>query len=141
MGGWVGGGCFQEPKAANVDCRTVRCPWCGVVVPCQLFLPIFSTRASLTLKFLASAEVAPTEAETVPVGPTTCPEKQAYWLLPVQTTIENVHSWEECGEKSTRKALKMHFGKIYFGKYALGKYTLEIGSCWSENISRPVVYG
>ena len=52
---------------------------------------------------LLAPEVAPTEIDDEPVGPTNCPEKQAHWLLPVQTTIENVHSWQECGEETIKK--------------------------------------
>ena len=48
--------------------------------------------------FLAP-EGAPIETDEEPIGPSNCPEKQVHWLLPVQTTIENVHSWEECGMK------------------------------------------
>ena len=53
---------------------------------------------------LLAPEVAPTEIDEEPMGPTNCPEKQAHWLLPVQTTIENVHSWEECGEEIIKKS-------------------------------------
>ena len=67
-------------------------------VPHQLLVSVsYLDRVYLELMFLAP-EVAPTEIDEEPVGPTNCPEKQIHWLLPVQTTIENVHSWEECGE-------------------------------------------
>ena len=29
---------------------------------------------------------------------TDCPEDRKYKLLPIQTVIENVYSWEECGQ-------------------------------------------
>ena len=56
--------------------------------------------------FLAPAAPSEPEDEEV-VGPTNCPEEALHWLLPVQTTIENVHSWEECGEKKINILAKL----------------------------------